>query len=135
MASPEKQNSPSQPAHHPNLDTSSNPPRLAGSRLKGVAKVEAAQGVWSEYSKWMLYLGIGLASYIYSFDGSTTWFYLSYAQSSFGKHSLISTIQTAQGIIIAAGKPPMAKIADVFGRAESYMVVTFFLLPWIHCNC
>jgi hypothetical protein len=26
-------------------------------RLKGVAKVEAAQGVWGKRSKWFLYLG------------------------------------------------------------------------------
>lgn len=44
-------------------------------------------------------LSIGLASYIYSLDGQTTYSYLAFATSSFDKHSLISTIQVAQSII------------------------------------
>jgi len=42
---------------------------------------------------------LGLAAYIYSLDGTTTWNYLAFATSSFGDHSLISTIQVAQSII------------------------------------
>jgi MFS family permease len=34
---------------------------------------------------------------------------------------LIGTITAAAGIIIAVGKPLMAKLADVFGRAETYV--------------
>lgn len=45
---------------------------------------------------------IGLASYIYSLDGTTTYNYLAFATSAFDKHSLISTIQVAQSVI---GKP------------------------------
>ncbi len=42
---------------------------------------------------------IGLASYIYSLDGQTTYNYLPFAASAYDKHSLISTIQVAQSII------------------------------------
>lgn len=42
---------------------------------------------------------LGLASYIYSLDGSTTYTYLAYATSTFSEHSLISSIQVAQSII------------------------------------
>lgn len=44
---------------------------------------------------------LGLAAYIYSLDSSTTSYYLAFATSSFGKHSLISSIQVAQSIISA----------------------------------
>lgn len=42
---------------------------------------------------------LGLASYIYSLDGQTTYTYLAYATSTFSEHSLISSIQVAEGII------------------------------------
>ena len=45
---------------------------------------------------------LGLAAYIYSLDGTTTYSYLSFATSSFGGHTLVSTIQTAQSIISAS---------------------------------
>jgi hypothetical protein len=42
---------------------------------------------------------LGLASYIYSLDGTTTFAYLTFATSAFNGHGVISAIQTAQGII------------------------------------
>ncbi|KAK6905574.1 hypothetical protein I203_106404 [Kwoniella mangroviensis CBS 8507] len=92
--------------------------------LAGVAKVEALQAVWGPTSKWFLFVGIGLSAYIYSLDGVTTWQYLSYATSSVLKHSVSGTISTANAIIIAVGKPLMAKLADVIGRAETFVIVT-----------
>lgn len=85
----------------------------------GVKTVEAAEKVYGKYSKWFLFIGyvyfqldrnssgaddilatrLGLASYIYSLDGSTTYTYLAYATSTFEEHSLISSIQVAQSVI------------------------------------
>ncbi|KAK4688897.1 MFS transporter, SIT family, siderophore-iron:H+ symporter, partial [Tremellales sp. Uapishka_1] len=110
--------------------------------LTGVSKVEAAQAVWGTTSRWFLFIGIGLMAYIYSLDGVTTYQYLNYAlvlvllhryltysaslcsTSTVLEHSLSGTITTAQGIILAVGKPLMAKIADTIGRAEAFIVVT-----------
>lgn len=98
----------------------------------GVKKVEAAAKVYRGRTKWFLYLGIALASYIYSLDGTTTWTYLSWAQSSFGKHSLIASIQVAQSIIIAVGKPIVAKLADVTSRPVAYTsVLLFYVIGYI----
>jgi hypothetical protein len=58
--------------------------------------------------------------------GTTTYQYLAKATSSFGQHSILATIQVAQAIILAVTKPPAAKIADLFGRAEAYCVVVMF---------
>lgn len=38
-------------------------------------------------------------------------------------HSLSGTITTSQAIVIAVGKPFMAKLADVVGRGEAFLVV------------
>lgn len=45
-----------------------------------------------------------------------------YATSAFQQHSLISTVTVIQGVVSAVIKPPMGKIADVFGRLESLTI-------------
>ncbi len=74
----------------------------------GVKTIQATQKVYGKYSKWFLFIGyaityfsrpifpvyhisyrLGLAAYIYSLDGTTTYSYLAFAVSSFGDHSLI----------------------------------------------
>ncbi|KAI0801567.1 hypothetical protein C8Q74DRAFT_1215116, partial [Fomes fomentarius] len=92
----------------------------------GVKAVEAAEKVYGRYSKWFLFVGIGLASYIYSLDNQTTYNYLPWATSDYDKHSLISTIQVAQSVILACGKPVIAKFADVRSRAQAYLLVLVF---------
>lgn len=100
----------------PHLDVSDDASSVAGVAL-GVQTVEAAEKVYGKHTKWFLFLGhvllhigsvlqltsvstsLGLASYIYSLDGTTTYFYLPYATSEFDKHSLISTIQVAQAVV------------------------------------
>ncbi|KIK37724.1 hypothetical protein CY34DRAFT_15510 [Suillus luteus UH-Slu-Lm8-n1] len=97
----------------------------------GVKKVEAAQRVYGRYSRWCLFIGIGLASYIYSLDASTTYAYLTFATSFFGKHSLISSITVAQSLIVAVGKPVIAKVADVSSRGTAYVgVLIFYVLGY-----
>ncbi|KAF5368687.1 hypothetical protein D9615_010309 [Tricholomella constricta] len=92
----------------------------------GVKTVQATHKVYGRYSKWALFIGLGLAAYIYSLDGTTTYTYLYFAASEFKGHSLISPIQVAQSIIIAVGKPIVAKIADVKSRGTAYAVVLVF---------
>ncbi|KAG1847454.1 major facilitator superfamily domain-containing protein [Suillus tomentosus] len=92
----------------------------------GVMKVEAAQRVYGRYSRWCLFIGLGLASYIYSLDASTTYAYLTFATSYFGEHAFISSIAVAQSLIIAVGKPVIAKVADVSSRGTAYVSVLIF---------
>ncbi|KAI0742109.1 MFS general substrate transporter [Daedaleopsis nitida] len=94
----------------------------------GVATVEAAEQLFGQRSRWFLFIGIGLASYMYSLDNQTTYNYLQFATSHFGQHSLISTIQVVQSILgeFACGKPIIAKVADVTSRATAYLVVLVF---------
>ncbi|KAL1601586.1 hypothetical protein SLS60_006501 [Paraconiothyrium brasiliense] len=48
-----------------------------------------------------------------------------YATSAFQQHSLLSTVTVIQGVVSAVIKPPMGKIADVFGRLESFAITIF----------
>ncbi|RDB27339.1 Siderophore iron transporter 3 [Hypsizygus marmoreus] len=98
----------------------------------GVKTVEATHKVYGKYSKWALFISLGLAAYIYSLDGTTTYTYLAYAASEFKDHSLISPIQVAQSIIVAVGKPVVAKIADVSSRGSAYaFVLVFYVVGYI----
>jgi hypothetical protein len=80
---------------------------------------QAAYRVWGKWGYYTLLGSLGLASYIYSLDGVTTWQYLSYATSYVLEHSMTGTVSTAGAIIIAIGKPFMAKLADYIGRGET----------------
>lgn len=99
---------------------------------EGVRAIEATYQVFGRFSKWALFVSLGLAAYIYSLDGSTTWAYLAFALSSFAGHSLISTVQVAQAIIVAVGKPVIAKIADVKSRPTAFvLVLVFYIVGYI----
>ncbi|ORX37004.1 major facilitator superfamily domain-containing protein [Kockovaella imperatae] len=101
-------------------------------RVDGAAKLEAVHQAWDKKLQWAVFIGIALSAYIYSLDGVTTWQYLSYATSTVLKQSLSGTISTAQAIIIAIGKPLMAKLADVMGRAETMLLVAvLYVLGYI----
>ncbi|KAJ7343319.1 major facilitator superfamily domain-containing protein [Mycena albidolilacea] len=81
---------------------------------------------YGKHAKWALFISLGLAAYIYSLDSTTTYTFLTYATSEFKSHSLLGSIQVAQGIIIAVGKPVIAKIADVGSRGTAYFGVLIF---------
>ncbi|GAA5884753.1 hypothetical protein JCM3774_005805 [Rhodotorula dairenensis] len=103
-----------------------HPPAYTVEPQTGVRKVEIVNRVWGRNSKIALAVGIALASYIYSLDGTTTYQYQAYATSSFAQHSLLGAIATAQAIVLAVTKPFAAKFADVLGRAEAFMLAVFF---------
>ncbi|KAF8754611.1 Major Facilitator Superfamily [Rhizoctonia solani] len=83
-------------------------------------------GVLLTFSNWSESSSIGLAAYTYSLDGSTTWTYLAFAGSALNNHSLIATVQVVQSIIVACGKPFIAKLADSLSRPVAYSLVVFF---------
>ncbi|KAF4609777.1 hypothetical protein D9613_012059 [Agrocybe pediades] len=98
----------------------------------GVKAVEAANKLYGKYAKWALFISLGLAAYIYSLDGTTTYFYLAYGTSNFDRHSFLSTIQVAQAIIVAVGKPVIAKVADIRSRGLSFvLVIIFYVVGYI----
>ena len=58
--------------------------------------------------------------------------YQAFATSSFMMHSSLSTIAVVQAIILAIAKPVSAKISDVFGRAEAFILsVIFYVVGYI----
>ena len=48
--------------------------------------------------------------------------YVPAATSAFSLHTLLSTVGVVTSVLMATVKPPVAKIADVFGRTEALSI-------------
>ncbi|KAK4230846.1 major facilitator superfamily domain-containing protein [Podospora fimiseda] len=88
----------------------------------GVLRIEAVARTWSKTGLMVAYLGIFLMAFTTSLEGQVTYSLSAFAVSSFNNHSLLSTVYVVQGVVNAVIKPPMAKIADVFGRLEAFSI-------------
>lgn len=84
-------------------------------KTAGVSKIEGVTLAWSAKGLWIAWAGIMLLAVAISLDSQTIYSFQPYATSKFGAHSLLATIGTVQNIMYAVTKPPVAKIADVFG--------------------
>ncbi|CAD6565954.1 MAG: hypothetical protein ASARMPREDX12_003626 [Alectoria sarmentosa] len=91
----------------------------------GVKNIEAVSQTWTQASLIAAYLGIFLVAFCTSLEGQTTTNLTVFATSAFKEHSLVATVYVVQGVVNAVIKPPMAKIADVFGRLEAFSISVF----------
>lgn len=86
----------------------------------GVKRLEAISSTWSRWGLFAAYFGVCLLAYATSLEGLTTGNLTIYATSAFKAHSLVATVLVVQGVVLSVVKPPMSKIADVFGRFEAF---------------
>ncbi|PQE14923.1 siderophore iron transporter mirC protein [Rutstroemia sp. NJR-2017a WRK4] len=98
----------------------------------GVQNIEAVSMTWTKWGLILAYIGIFLIAFSTSLEGQVVASLAVFATSSFNNHSLISTVLVVQGVVNAVIKPPMAKIADVFGRLEAFsLCVLLFVVGYI----
>lgn len=98
----------------------------------GVRRVEAISSTWSKWSLYVAYVGIALLAFSTSLEGQVTSNLTIYATSAFKAHSLVSTVLVVQGVVLSIVKPPMSKIADVFGRFEAFCLsVLLYVIGYI----
>ncbi|KAL2271434.1 hypothetical protein VTJ83DRAFT_805 [Remersonia thermophila] len=88
----------------------------------GVRQIEALARTWSKRALVVAYLGVFLMAFTVSLESQVTYSLAAFAVSSFNNHSLLSTVYVVQGVVNAVIKPPMAKVADVFGRLEAFCI-------------
>ncbi|KAF2719548.1 putative siderophore-dependent iron transporter [Polychaeton citri CBS 116435] len=91
----------------------------------GVKRLEAIASTWSKFGLFVAYFGLGLVTYATSLEQQTTVQLTIFATSAFDAHSLVSTVLVVQGVVLSVVKPPMSKIADVFGRFEAFALSVF----------
>ncbi|KAL8731441.1 MAG: hypothetical protein Q9166_003416 [cf. Caloplaca sp. 2 TL-2023] len=83
---------------------------------QGVKNIEAISQTWTKWSLVAAYVGL---------ESQTTTNLTVYATSAFSTHSLVATVLVVQSVVNAVIKPPMAKIANAFGRLEAFSISVF----------
>ncbi|KAI9702587.1 MAG: hypothetical protein M1836_001067 [Candelina mexicana] len=98
----------------------------------GVKDIEAISSTWSKWALIIAYVGIFLMAFSTSLETQTVATLSVYATSSFLQHSLVSTVLVVQGVVNAVIKPPMAQIANVFGRLEAFSIsISIYIIGYI----
>lgn len=99
---------------------------LLGEGSPGVRRIEIVASHFRFIDRVLLFCSIFLVAYVYGLDGTVRNTYQPYATASYGKHSLLATVNVLRAVIAAAAQPTAAKIADVFGRVELILVSIVF---------
>ncbi|TGZ80894.1 putative siderophore-dependent iron transporter [Ascodesmis nigricans] len=120
---------PRTPEQNPNSDTgTAAPPGTAAAvtpdseKQAGVEKIEAVSSAWTKKGLIVAYFGVFLGSTLYALEAMTTFAYIPAATSAFQLHSGLATVAVVTNVLYATVKPPMAKVADAFGRTEAFVV-------------
>ncbi|KAK4046873.1 ferrioxamine B transporter [Microbotryomycetes sp. JL201] len=92
----------------------------------GVARIAAVADEITPGLRIWMFFGVFLIAYAYGLDGTIRYTYQAEATSSYALHSLLATVNVLRSIIAAAAQPPLAKLADVFGRSSLIALSVFF---------
>ncbi|KAK4049011.1 hypothetical protein OIV83_004372 [Microbotryomycetes sp. JL201] len=99
---------------------------VVSEKSRGVLQMEQLNARMSLKYRVLLYGGFALLAYVMSLDQYTNRSYLTTATSvSFAAHSTLATISTLKSVMQAVSQPPIAGMADVWGRLEAYSVCLF----------
>lgn len=97
-----------------------------GDKSPGVRRIEAVAQCFTSWHLWVLLISIFLVAYSYGLDGTTRYFFQTYALSSFGDSAQISTVTVVRSIVAAAAQPAFARFSDYFGRLSMIFISVVF---------
>ncbi|KAL2862402.1 MFS siderochrome iron transporter MirB [Aspergillus lucknowensis] len=89
----------------------------------GVQKMQAVTLVWSKKSLAAILCLLWLLTLANGFRTAILYSLTPYATSSFQSHSLLTVISVVSGAMTSALYIPVAKLLDVWGRAEGFLVM------------
>lgn len=104
--------------HDPAPEETSPPPSITDLKSPGAARIKALYSSLTVFERVAIFSSVFVVGFAYGLDQLLRGTYEPYATSSFGEHSLLSTINVILAVIAAASQPTAAKIADIFGRVE-----------------
>lgn len=107
-------------------------------KSRGVSRIEAVHDYMSSgfTLKYIFFASIFITATVKALESSTVTNYTQFATSSFGHHSMLSTLQIATSIISAICKPFLAKFSDLTSRPTTYVVVlTIYVIGYIIIAC
>ncbi|KAH8700910.1 siderochrome-iron transporter MirB [Talaromyces proteolyticus] len=94
----------------------------------GAQKIEAVTITWKRSSMYTILVLIWFLTLVNNFKSSIVLSLTPYATSSFYGHSLLTVITIVANAMTAAVYIPMAKVLDLWGRAEGFLVMLVFCL-------
>ncbi|KAL7624099.1 MFS siderochrome iron transporter 1 [Parahypoxylon ruwenzoriense] len=108
-------------------DNDSDPDNIDANAQAGVRKIEATTKVWSRSHLIMAYVFIWIIYFVDSMQQGMGFLLSPYVTSSFYLHSLTATTSVMSGIIGGISKLPLAKILDIWGRPQGFIVTVLLL--------
>ncbi|KAK6076258.1 MFS siderophore iron [Seiridium cupressi] len=93
---------------------------------RGVQDVEAVTLSWSRNALIAVFVNIWFLYFVNAFQSTILGTLIPYATSDFETHSLLTVIYVVAYALSAAVYIPLAKVLDVWGRAEGFAAMTFF---------
>ncbi|OTA82448.1 hypothetical protein M434DRAFT_400986 [Hypoxylon sp. CO27-5] len=111
----------------PNNENDSDPESIDHNAQAGVQKIEATTKVWSKSNLIMAYIFIWIIYFVDSMQQGMGSLLTPYVTSAFALHSLTATTGVMSGIIGGVSKLTLAKILDIWGRPQGFMVVVLLL--------
>ncbi|KAI1097479.1 MFS general substrate transporter [Jackrogersella minutella] len=104
----------------------------------GVQKMEATTKVWSKSHLILAYVFIWIIYFVDSMQSGMGTLLTPYVTSAFALHSLTATTSVMSGIFGGVSKLTLAKILDIWGRPQGFLVVvllmTLGLVMMAACN-
>ncbi|KAL4739563.1 siderophore iron transporter mirB [Aspergillus similis] len=107
-------------------DNSSDEALPSQSVQGGVQKIQAVTLVWSKWSLIAVLCLLWLVTLANGFRQAILYSLTPYATSSFQSHSLLTVINIVSSAMVSALYIPVAKVVDVWGRAEGWLVMVGF---------
>lgn len=105
-------------------------------RLVVVARMEIMNSQYDNfYLKFIFYFSTFVVGFAYMLDSTTRYYYTNYATGALGNNSLLSTVNVLTAIIGAAGQIVFARMSDIFGRIEMYVVSVLFYVVGTIIQC
>ncbi|KAF7909328.1 uncharacterized protein EAF01_003046 [Botrytis porri] len=105
---------------------------------RGVQEVEAVALTWTKSMLIAVFLNMWLLYFVNAMQSSICYNLIPFATSAFESHSLITVINIVANAMTAAIYIPLAKMLDLWGRAEGFLLMVLFstigLIMMAACN-
>ncbi|KAF3353301.1 hypothetical protein VdG1_08438 [Verticillium dahliae VDG1] len=88
----------------------------------GVEKIRAITSAWSYKALVVMYIIIYITSYTHSMQQQLSRNLTPYVTSEFQRHGLTATTGIVSGLMYGVTQLPLAKILNIFGRMEGYLL-------------
>ncbi|KAI4870590.1 MFS general substrate transporter [Hypoxylon rubiginosum] len=120
------------------IDGESDADAIDSNAQAGVKKIEATTKVWSRSHLILAYAFIWIIYFVDSMQQGMGTLLNPYVTSAFALHSLTATTGVMSGIIGGVSKLTLAKILDIWGRPQGFLIVvllmTLGLVMMAACN-